>query len=83
MALYSWFSRTETELNSKKNSGYNKLTKPSESVKYIENYTMWPTAKIKSDIKVILPSFNGLDNELAEQKKTLLPTKTALTAIKS
>lgn len=83
MALYSWFLRTKTAQKKKAVKVNNDLVKASESVRYIENYTMWPTAKIKSEIKVALPSFNGLDNELAEQQETLLPTKTALTAIKS
>lgn len=84
MALYSWFLRTKTAQNKKTIKVNNDLVRASESVRYIENYTMWPTAKIKQDVKVIVPSFSGLDNTPTEQQKTLLPpNKTTLADIKS
>jgi len=83
MALYSWFLRTKTEQSNKTIKVNNNLIKTSESVKYIENYTMWPTAKIKQDVKVKLPSFNSLDNQSPKNTKVVLLTETALTAIKN
>jgi len=83
MALYSWFLRTKTEQSNKTIKVNNNLIRADESVKYIENYTMWPTAKIKQDVKVILPSFTRLDNQSPKNTKIVLPTETALTPVKS
>jgi len=83
MALYSWFLRTKTDKNRKTVQINNTLAKASESVKYIENYTMWPTATIKPNIKVNLPNFSRLDNKPTEQQAVLSSSKVVLTPIKS
>ena len=83
MALYSWFSRKKTEKNRKTISVNNHLTKASGALKYSENYTMWPTATIKPDAKVILPTYSKVDENIPEVKHAILPTKTALAVIKN
>ena len=74
MALYSWFSRTSEKAKSL--NGYDHLLKTSTSVKYIENYTMWPTAKIKTDVNVILPKFSKLDEEIQNHQKAKIALTT-------
>jgi len=81
MALYSWFLRTNKKPKIKSNN--NELLKASRSVKYIENYTMWPTAKIKSNAEITPPSYIKVDDKAPPQQKTLLTTETTLTVIKS
>jgi len=83
MALYSWFSRTKTEPNRKTIKVNNDLLRASESVKYIENYTMWPTAKIKQDVQVTESSFDSLDNKATKKSSVALTTKTALIPIET
>lgn len=80
MALYSWFLRK----NSKpiKKSVNNEVLRASTSVNNIENYTMWPTAKIKPNADVVPPSFNHVDNNTLAKTTIVLPTKTVLTVIK-
>ncbi|MBL4764286.1 MAG: hypothetical protein JKX67_03255 [Colwellia sp.] len=60
MALCSWFRKNTTKLNKKSARVNNNLLKASESVKYIENYTMWPTAKIKQGIELTWPAEDKL-----------------------
>ncbi len=59
MTLYSWFSRIKKEPNN--TNMHKELSKATQSVQYIENYTMWPTATIKSDAKVIPQSYTNTD----------------------
>ncbi len=84
MTLYSWFLRKDkkpeiTSVHVKNNS-----IKTSNANKYLENYTMWPTAKIKPDVEIFIPSNYGKMNSkpLEHQKETLV-TGTALTIIKA
>ena len=79
MALYSWFLRTDKKPIMKTVSTSNDLLKASQTVKYIENYTMWPTAKIKTNAEIIPPNFS---NESLKEKE-VLPRNTSLTIIKS
>ena len=86
MALYSWFSRTDKKPNIKTEKVENDIIKASKTVKYIENFTMWPTATIKSNVEItsfndITPS-NHSDKSL-KPKKAILPNITALTVIKA
>lgn len=81
MALYSWFSRTNTKQNNKNIN--NELLKASQSVQYIENYTMWPTAKIKPNAQLTPPNYSNLDDSSVKHQQAILPTKTVLTVIKS
>jgi len=81
VALYSWFLRTNTKPKIK--SVNNELLKASKSVKYIENYTMWPTAKIKPNAKITPPNYGNLDDKSLKHQKTILPTKAELAVIKS
>lgn len=83
MTLYSWFLGTNTKLNNKNSKDYNDLIKASESVKSIKSYTMWPTAKIKQDVKTNLPTFKTFDDELPKQQQAILPAKVVLAVIKS
>ncbi|PHR83755.1 MAG: hypothetical protein COA59_10345 [Colwellia sp.] len=75
MALYSWFSKNNNKPNKKSIRAKNNLLKASESAKYIENYTMWPTAKIKKNIVEVLPESDDIKEELTknsdESKSTL------------
>ena len=80
MALYSWFLRTK---NTKTVSTNNNLMTGSESAKYSGNYTMWPTVKIKQEVKVALPNFNHSESKLPTQHKAALTTKTGLVTLKS
>ena len=83
MALYSWFSRTNTKTSNKSVKNNNDLLKASESVKCIENYTMWPTAKIKQNAKAILPNYSKVDDKPPKHQQVILPTTTALAIIKN
>ncbi|WP_114326458.1 hypothetical protein [Candidatus Colwellia aromaticivorans] len=66
MALYSWFSKNNNKPNKKSVRANNNLLKASESAKYIENYTMWPTAKIKPGIEVTLPVYDEAEDKSAK-----------------
>ena len=79
MALYSWFSRTEKKSGIKSVKTNNSLLNTPDTVKYIENYTMWPTAKIKPTHEVIVPTY--VDNSL-KKPPTSLPTDSQLNIIK-
>lgn len=69
MSLYSWFSRIKAE---PKNKNVNdELSRASQSVQYIENYTMWPTAKIKPDAKVIPPNYSNVDETTLQPQQSL------------
>lgn len=85
MALYSWFTWTNTKPNNNKinNEINNEILKASQSVQYIENYTMWPTAKIKPNAQLTPPNYSNLDDSSVKHQQAILPTKTALTVIKS
>jgi len=80
MALYSWFSRTDNKPSNKTISVNKDLLKASNTVKYIESYTMWPTAKIKADVEITPPNFG---DKSPKPQKVILATKTALAVIKS
>lgn len=67
MALYSWFIKNTNEPNKKSVRVNNSLLKASESIRYLENYTMWPTAKIKQGIDVTLPVHDDVKNKIAKQ----------------
>ena len=70
MALYSWFTKNNNKPSKKSVRAKNNLLKASESAKYIENYTMWPTAKIKQSIEVTLPDDEDVvdvENKLAKE----------------
>jgi len=70
MALYSWFGKNTTEQNKKTIRVNKNVLKASESAKYIENYTMWPTAKVKQGIEVILPVHDDVEDKLAKESNT-------------
>ncbi len=82
MALYSWFLRDDKKPVIKKTSVNNDLTRTSNSTKYIENYTMWPTAKIKADVEITPPNYANLNGKSLKHQKATLPITTALTIIK-
>ena len=81
VALYSWFLRTNTKPKIKYVNS--ELLKSSKSVKYIENYTMWPTAKIKVNAEITPPNYSNLDDRSLKNQNTILPTKAELAVIKS
>lgn len=81
MSLYSWFSRKNTKPKVQRIN--NDLVKASKSVKYIENYTMWPTASIKPNVAITPPSFTKIDSTAPNNTSAILPTKTALSGIKN
>ncbi len=83
MALYSWFLRTDNKPKIKSVRIRKNSLRASGSAKYIENYTMWPTAKIKQDIKVTLPDYGNLKSNTYQDQKTIISTKTELAVIKS
>jgi hypothetical protein len=69
MALYSWFGRNNNKPSKKSVHANNNLLKAPEPAKYIENYTMWPTAKIKQGIEIALPVYDDVENKLVEESK--------------
>lgn len=81
MSLYSWFSRTNTKPKIKRIN--NELIKASKSVKYIENYTMWPTASIKPHAEITPPSFTNVNGTQPNNTTTILPTEPTLSALKN
>jgi hypothetical protein len=79
MALYSWFSENKNKPTKKRIRTNSNLIKTPESTKYIANYTMWPTAKIKKGILIKLPIQNDIkDNSTTESSEPLLVVKTPL-----
>lgn len=84
MALYSWFSKNNNKPTKKSVRANNNLLKASESAKYIENYTMWPTAKVKPGIDVTLPVHDDVEDKSVQesntQKSTLEKTSISLEA---
>lgn len=70
MALYSWFGKNTTEQNKKTIRVNKNVLKASESAKYIENYTMWPTAKVKPGIEVTLPVYDGVEDKSVKESNT-------------
>ena len=76
MMLYSWFSRNKKEPNTKTNINNknidSELSKASQSVQCIESYTMWPTAKIKPNVKVTLPSFSSVDEPPIQPQQSVV-----------
>ena len=80
MALYSWFSRTNKKPNVKNVNTNDNLLNTADTVKYIENYTMWPTAKVKMTNKVIIPTY--VDTSV-KKPEVALPTSSQLTVIKA
>jgi hypothetical protein len=74
MALYSWFNKNNEKPNKKSVRANNNLLKASQSAKYIENYTMWPTAKMKQSIEATLPMHDHAENKLAKEPDALIST---------
>ncbi len=70
MTLYSWFSRIKKEPNNK--NMHKELSKATQSVQYIENYTMWPTAKIKTDAKLIPPNYDKVDENTPQPQSSII-----------
>lgn len=70
MTLYSWFSRINKRPNNK--NIQKELSKATQSVQYIENYTMWPTAKIKPNAKVIAPNYNNVDDSPIQAPQSII-----------
>ncbi len=80
MALYSWFTRTNKKPIIKHVKTNKALVNNAETEKYIEHYTMWPTAKMKPKNEIITPSFSEVSPEPAI---SVLPIKTELAIIKN
>ena len=76
MALYSWFLRAgATTVNQ---NASNKNSRTASPINGIENCTMWPTAKIKSNVSIAPVSHRST----RKNSTTLLATKKTLTMIK-
>jgi hypothetical protein len=74
MALFSWFVENEKKTNKKHIRTDRNLIKPPESSKYIANYTMWPTAKIRKGILIKLPIHPDVNhNSTKESNEKKLP----------
>lgn len=92
MALYSWFSKKETNLRAI-NQGTsnqdikNKSHKLNSKSKYIESYTMWPTASVIQGKEVIPPLKNNSANVPAKTvplvKPIVMSLSTALIVYKA
>lgn len=80
MALYSWFTRTNKKPVIKHVKTNKALVNNAETEKYIEHYTMWPTAKIKPKNEIITPSFSEVPSE---PLNSALPISTELAIVKS
>ena len=84
MALYSWFTRTNKEPNIQQVNTHEHLVNTAETAKYIERYTMWPTAKIKPTNKIMTPMFKEKSQNTKQVNTTTsLPTGTELAIVKS
>lgn len=70
MALYSWFSKNNNKPNKESVRANNNLLKASESARYIENYTMWPTAKIKPGINITIPVHDSVEDKFIKEPNT-------------
>ena len=64
MALYSWFSRDINKPSNKSVNANSDSLEASHPARYINNCTMWPTAKIKEGIDVTLPSYDDQQTNL-------------------
>lgn len=51
---------------------HRELSRATQSVQYIENYTMWPTAKIKTNAKVIPPIYNKVDENTLQPQTSII-----------
>jgi hypothetical protein len=80
MALYSWFLRTNNKPGVKTVKYSRNLQQASNTVKCIENYTMWPTAKIKINAEITVSEF---EDKSVSSTVTVLSTKSALIGVKS
>jgi hypothetical protein len=83
MSLYSWFSRIDKKPNIKTVKVNNNLLQASKTIKYIENYTMWPTATIKPNIEITPPNYSDLDNKSLNNQAPVPSVIPLLTFIKS
>ena len=63
MALYSWFVENKKQTNNKNIRTKSSFKNSSVSNRYIANYTMWPTAKIKEGILIKLPIHNKIKGD--------------------
>jgi len=66
MALFSWFSKNNNESNKKSIRANKNSSKVAKSTKYIENYTMWPSAKIKKNIEEPLPESEDIKEDFTK-----------------
>lgn len=74
MALFSWFVENEKKTNKKHIRTDRNLIKPPKSTKYIANYTMWPTAKIRKGILIKLPVPTDINHDsIKESGEKKLP----------
>jgi hypothetical protein len=81
MTIYSWFLRMKKK-PVKKNLN-DDLFNTASSASNIKNYTMWPTATIKSGIEVVLPKHNdNLDSSASKNNTETLPTKALIPPLK-
>ncbi len=79
MTIYSWFLRMKKK-PVKKNLN-EELFNTASSASNIKNYTMWPTATIKSNLEVITPKTS--DNNCTPKNSTVkLPTEATLPPLK-
>ena len=67
MALYSWFDKNNNKPSKTSVRANHNLLKTAKPAKYIENFTVWPTVKIKKNIEAILPVYNDVENKLANE----------------
>lgn len=80
MALYSWFLRTDNKPSIKADQVKKDIIKASKTVKCIKNYTMWPTATVKTNVDIPATS---CEEKSVKPEKVILPNSVALTIIKN
>jgi|GEM_PF-1362298 len=78
MALYSWFSKKENNLNTNNQDIKDKSHRLNSKSKYIESYTMWPTASVIQGKQVIPPTKN---DAASVQDKTTILVKPAVVSL--
>ena len=81
MTIYSWFDKDKTTSTSLNGIVENELLATKETTTYLENFTMWPTAKIKPNADVKPQNYNNINKKDAKKSRESLSSTPVLNNI--
>jgi len=81
MTIYSWFSKEKTKSTSIEGIIESELLITKETTTYLENFTMWPTAKIKPNADVKPQNYNNINEKDAKKSMDILSSTAVLNNI--